>query len=134
MIYLSTLKVSFLLFLLVAFLITIPFILIEYHKYGAISKMRVLIIYSFVLYLMTAYLLVILPLPNIDEVAKSTTPKMRLIPFVFVIDFIKETPLIWSNPSTYLKALNDPSFYTAFFNILMTVPFGIYLRYFFQKD
>ena len=76
MIYLSTLKVSFLLFLLVAFLITIPFILIEYHKYGAISKMRVLIIYSFVLYLMTAYLLVILPLPNIDEVAKLTTPKI----------------------------------------------------------
>lgn len=134
MIYLSTLKVSFLLFFLVAFLITIPFILIEYHKYGAISKMRVLIIYSFVLYLMTAYLLVILPLPNIDEVAKLTTPKMRLIPFAFVIDFIKETPLIWSNPSTYLKALKDPSFYTVFFNILMTVPFGMYLRYFFQKD
>ena len=50
--YLSTLKTAFLLFPFVAFIVTIPFILIEYHKYGSISKIRVLIIYSFILYLL----------------------------------------------------------------------------------
>ena len=87
--YLTTLKTAFLLFPFVAFIVTIPFILIEYHKYGSISKIRVLIIYSFILYLITIYFLVILPLPSRDDVIKLTSPKTQLIPFSFVIDFIK---------------------------------------------
>lgn len=132
--YLSTLKTAFLLFPFVAFIVTIPFILIEYHKYGSISKIRVLIIYSFILYLMAIYFLVILPLPSRDDVIKLTSPKTQLIPFSFVIDFIKETPLIITNPRTYIKALCHSSFYTVFYNILMTIPFGMYLRYYFKVN
>lgn len=134
MVYLKTFKIAFLLFPIVAFLITIPFILIEYHKYGSINKLRTLIIYSFILYLMTVYFLVILPLPSREEVASLTTPKYQLIPFKFIYDFFKETPLVWNNPATYLKAIKDASFYTVVFNILMTIPFGMYLRYYFQCD
>ncbi len=70
MIYLKTLKTAILFFPLVAFLITIPFILFQYHHYGAIHKIRVIIIYSFILYLITIYFLVILPLPSREEVLK----------------------------------------------------------------
>ena len=106
--------------------------LVQYHKYGSINKFRTLIIYSFILYLITIYFLVILPLPSIDYVKTLTTPKYNLIPFKAVFDFIKETPLVITNPSTYLPALKDASFYTVAFNIIMTIPFGIYLRYYFK--
>ena len=134
MIYLNTFRTAFLMFPLVAFLITIPFILTQYHRYGSINKLRTLIIYSFILYLMTIYFLVILPLPSKEYVANLTTPRYQLIPFKFIYDFIKETPLIWNQPGTYLLALKHSSFYTVVFNIFMTMPFGMYLRYYFKCD
>ncbi len=130
--YMTSIKTSLIVFPLIAIVITIPFVLVVYHRYGSISKFRVLIIYSFVLYLMTIYFLVILPLPDVDYVASLTTEKVQLIPFRFVIDFINETPFKLNDPSTYLSALKDASFYTVFFNIVMTIPFGMYLRYYYK--
>ncbi len=130
--YMTSIKTALIVFPLIAVIITIPFVLVVYHRYGSISKLRVLIIYSFVLYLMTIYFLVILPLPDVDYVANLTTEKTQLIPFHFVIDFIKETPFRLSDPSTYLSALKDSSFYTVFFNLVMTIPFGMYLRYYYK--
>ncbi len=129
--YFLSIKASFIIFPLIAFLFSIPFILHQYHKYGAINPYRVLIIFSFILYLITIYFLVILPLPNKDNVTYK--PNMiKLIPFSFITDFLNETSFVLTNPSTYLKALTEPCFYTVFFNILMTIPFGMYLRYYFQ--
>jgi len=83
--------------------------------------------------MITIYFLVILPLPNREEVVYK--PNMvRLIPFSFIGDIIKETSLVISVPSTYLKALREPCFYTVIFNIFMTIPFGMYLRYYFKFD
>lgn len=132
--YLDVFKTSLLFFSIVAFIITIPFILIEYHKYGSIHKFRTIIIYSFILYLMTIYFLVILPLPPLQDTAKMTGDRAQLVPFSFVLDFIHETPLIINDPSTYIKAICHSSFYTVIFNIFMTIPFGMYLRYYFKCD
>lgn len=134
MTYLNTFKIAFLLFPIVAFLVTIPFILQQYHKYGSINKLRTLIIYSFILYLMTTYFLVILPLPDRETVLNMPPLHPQLIPFKFVIDFLKETPFIWNKPSTYLLAMKNASFYTIIFNVFMTIPFGMYLRYYFKCD
>lgn len=107
--------------------------LIQYHKYGSINSFRVLIIYSFILYMLTLYFLIILPLPNINDVVYK--PGMiKLIPFTFIVDFIKETSLVIGDASTYIKALCEPCFYTVIFNLFMTIPFGIYLRYYFRCD
>lgn len=130
--YIDIIKKSFLFFPLIALLITIPFIISNYHKYGSIHKLRTFIVYSFVLYLLTIYFLVILPLPSIEEVRNLTTPTMNLIPFSFVIDFIKESPLIITNPSTYISAIKHSSFYVVIFNIFMTIPFGMYLKYYYK--
>lgn len=132
--YLKIIKEAFIFFPIIAFFFTIPFILSQYHKYGSINKLRVLIVYSFILYLMTIYFLVILPLPDIEYVKNLTTPKVQLIPFKFITDFIKETPLVITDYKTYLKALTDSSFYTVVFNIFMFVPFGMYLRYYYNCD
>ena len=103
--YLEIIKTSFIFFPVIAFIFTIPYILIQYHKYGSIYYLRVIIVYSFILYLLTAYFLVVLPLPSIETVSKLTTPTTQLIPFKFVQDFINETSLSITNIHTYIKAL-----------------------------
>ena len=66
--YLVPIKAALIIFPFLALLITLPYIIYEYHHYGSVNKLRTLIIYSFILYLMTIYFLVILPLPTKEEV------------------------------------------------------------------
>lgn len=134
MTYITAIKTAVLFFPFVAFIFTTPFILHQYHKYGSINKLRVLIIYSFILYLICIYFLVILPLPNIDTMPSPTKSMIKIIPFSFIVDIIKETSFRITKPATYLKALLDPCIYTVILNIIMTIPFGIYLRYYFQYN
>ena len=62
--YIEPLKSALVLFPFVALALTLPYMLVQYRRYGAILFLRTAIVYSFVLYLMCAYFLVILPLPN----------------------------------------------------------------------
>ena len=130
--YLESITTAFIAFPFIAFLFTIPFILYNYHKYGSIHFLRVFIIYTFILYLITIYFLVILPLPTFSEALENTGPYINYIPFKFVFDFIRETPFVWNDPSTYIKTITDSSFYVVLFNIFMFVPLGMYLRYYFK--
>ena len=57
---------------------------------------------------------------------------MQLIPFNFINDIIKNSHIVLNNPSTYLKGICNVSVYTVVFNIFMTIPFGMYLRYYFK--
>lgn len=132
--YITIIKYAILVFPVVAFLITVPFILLQYHKYGSILFMKTVITYLFVLYLMCAYFLIILPLPSRDSVLKLTTPRIQLIPFKFVFDFIRETSFNLFSFKTYLVAIKESCFYVPIFNILLTMPFGIYLRYYLKCD
>ncbi len=81
--------------------------------------------------MITIYFLVILPLPKFEDVVNNTF-MIRLEPFAFVKDFINESSFVLSNPSTYIKAMCEPCFYIVVFNIFMTIPFGMYLRYYFK--
>lgn len=130
--YIEVLKVAIISFPFIALVISLPFILSQYHKFGSISMLKVLIIYSLALYLTCAYFLVILPLPNRDEVAAMTTPRVQLVPFDFVADFVQHSSLNILDPNTYLSAFTESYFYVPIYNILLTLPFGIYLRYYFN--
>jgi len=132
--YVDIIRIAFATFPLIAFAITLPFILWQYHKYGAISLAKVVVIYSFVLYLTCAYFLVILPLPDQDTVATLTTPTTQLIPFSFVGDFFRETSLRLDDVTTYLPALTESCVLVPLYNLFLTIPFGIYLRYYFRCD
>ncbi len=129
--YLISIKTAFLIFPLIALLFTIPFILHQYHKYGSINKLRCLIIYSFILYMITIYFLVILPLPHIADVTYKSG-MIRLLPFSFIFDIIKESNIVYSDIGTFINILKTNAFYTTLLNIFMTVPFGMYLRYYFK--
>lgn len=132
--YLETIRAAFFFFPFIAFFLSIPFILWQYHKLGSISFLKSVIFYCFALYLTCAYLLVILPLPKVEEVARMTSPRAQLIPFDFVADFIKHSKFQLFDVSTYLPALTESYSYVPLYNILLTIPFGIFLRYYFQLN
>ncbi len=127
-IYLESIKTAFLIFPFLAFLVTIPYLLFEYHKYGSVPLIRSSIVYTFILYLLTAYFLVILPLPSKEEVLAMPSKVPQLIPFSFINDFITSL-----KENQGLSFFTSPIVYTTLFNIAITMPFGIYLRYYFKK-
>lgn len=47
--YINSIKIAMLVFPVLAFFITLPYMIINYRKYGSINKLRTLILYSFVL-------------------------------------------------------------------------------------
>ena len=130
--YLIPIQVAMIVFPIIAFCLTLPYAIYQYYKYGAIPILRTLIIFSFIYYLINAYFMTILPLPSVESVAKMTSPTMKLTPFYSVPQIIKASPFVWNQPSTYISTLLEPNMRVILFNILLTVPFGIYLRYYFQ--
>ena len=129
--YITSILTALIFFPILSLFITAPFILYNYHKYGTVYYFRSLIIYSFILYLMTIYFLVILPLPDVNEI-NMEAERCQFIPFKFILDFITDSGFIIDNPATYLSALTSSYVYVPVFNILMFVPFGMYLRYYFN--
>lgn len=130
--YIIPIQTALFVFPILAIMLTIPYILHQYRHYGATLPLRILIVFSFIFYILCCYFLVSLPLPPIEEVAHYTTPIMRLTPFASYQEAIVNSPLIWNDPSTYLQSITEPAFLQIAFNILMTVPFGIYLHYYFN--
>ncbi|MDR1067618.1 MAG: VanZ family protein [Clostridiales Family XIII bacterium] len=119
-------------FPLIALLAVLPYIIYNYRKYGAVSVLRTVILFSFAFYLQCAYFLVILPLPDPDVVAALTGPTSDLVPFHFIPDFIEKAPFVFNQPSTWLPTLKSPVFLEPLFNSILLVPFGIYLAYYFK--
>lgn len=125
---------AILFFPLIAFLLAIPYALFSYHRYGAVSRLRTLVLASFIFYMLCAYFLVILPLPDPAAVADRQGPFMQLVPFNFMRKFLTRTVLRPTDLSTYLPALKQSVFYEPAFNLLLTVPFGAYMAYYFKRS
>ena len=132
-VYAVPIKTGLIVFPIIAFLITIPYMIKQYHKYGSIPWLRTAIIYSFVLYLLTAWFMVILPLPKIETVREMTGPWAQLIPFSFIKDFFNEVHISLTNVSSWVTAVKNPAVYTVLFNFVLTLPLGVYLRYYFKR-
>lgn len=127
--YTTPILTALLLFPFLAALAVVPYGVWQYRKFGSISKRKLVILFSFSFYLLCAYFLVILPLPDPDQVAKLTTIRYNLVPFTALRDFLSGT--VWRpwDFGTYLPALKQGVFLQPFFNLMLTLPFGFYLRY-----
>ncbi|GHV33009.1 teicoplanin resistance protein VanZ [Clostridia bacterium] len=121
-------------FPLVAALLTVPYIVFCYRKYGSISVLRSLVLFSMVFYLQCALYLVILPLPDPAAVAEKTGPFYNLIPFTSIADFFIKSPFELTHPSTWLRAVRSHYFLEPVFNLFLTLPFGVYLAYYFKSS
>jgi glycopeptide antibiotics resistance protein len=78
--------------------------------------------------------MVILPLPGPTELAGQPDLTPQLIPFMFIADLIKDSSFNPAEPSTYIAALKEMCLLQPLFNIVLTIPFGVYLSYYFGKD
>ena len=121
------------LFPFIALLITVPFMVHKYRKLGSVPISHALIVYSFVFYLMCAYFLVLLPLPA-DRTAyfpHAATPQLE--PFRFLRLFAQSTDATLDNPASWPSVITNVHIYEAFFNVLLLLPLGAYLRYYFKR-
>lgn len=130
--YITAIKFAVLVFPVLAFVLTLPYVIVQYFKYGSVSFLRSLILYTFIFYLLSAYFLVIMPLPHRSEVGPGR--ELNLVPFKFVEKFKAETVLNIHDSSTYLAAMRQECLYVVLFNVLMTMPFGMYMRYYFRQN
>lgn len=120
-------------FPLIAAVITLPYMIYQYRHYGSIPWIRTIVLYSFVFYVLCAYFLVLLPLPADHHAVVAYAAIPQLIPFHFVDQIIQTTSISPSSPASWIRALQNPVIYEALFNILLLVPLGMYLRYYFRR-
>lgn len=129
--YLSTIRVAVSFFPLVAFLFTLPYLIHGYRKYGSVPLMRSLVVYSFILYIICVYFLVILPLP--DHVDDGAGIRIQAEPFRFVRLFLENSGFVYGDKSTWIPAIKTVNFYTTVLNVIMFFPLGVYLHYYFRR-
>jgi len=131
--YLEPIRTALLVFPVLALVLAIPALIVQYRRYGSFIFWRAFVLYTFIFYLLTAYFLIILPLPSIASVAKFTGPKYNLVPFMALREFLATTPFNLTHPGTWLATIEAPSFIQPVFNLVLTIPFGVYLRYYFKR-
>lgn len=128
--YLPIIREAFLFFPLLALFFTVPYLLWNYHKYGAVFSFKAVVVYALLLYLLTVFFLVSLPLPSREAVAASAGMKPQLHLFAFLGDIAAE------QQRDHLQGLSGLLYNKAFlqvaFNVLMTVPLGMLLKWYFQ--
>ena len=112
----------------------------QYRRYGGIAFMRVIVVYSFILYCMCAFLLTVLPLPSFEAVEKMPTKSIGWIPFFDLYTGLKNAGFSLSTPSTltnlsiWKQFLTSSDLFQILANIVMLIPMGFYLRYYFKRS
>lgn len=131
--YLLPISYAFYTFPIAAAIFTLPFLIVQYRRYGYIHKYRALILYLFLLYLMNAVYLIVLPLPDsIHNSPPKAESYVQWIPFHFISDIAKETGVRLDSPATYIHLLTERAFLQVIFNMLLTVPFGMFMRHYYR--
>lgn len=130
--YLNAISMAVKLFPLVALVFTLPYMIVQYYRYGAVLVLRTVIVYSFILYLMCTALLTMLPIPATvsDAILQQQTP--QFIPFNGLRQWFHTSGFQLSDPSTWMDAVFTRSAFYMLANVAMMVPLGIYLRYCFD--
>jgi glycopeptide antibiotics resistance protein/uncharacterized RDD family membrane protein YckC len=80
------------------------------------------------------YFLVILPLPPISEVKNYTSSYTQLEPFYAIMYLKNHLNFSIQDISTYKNLLENAYFYQLIYNVALTIPFGIYMRYYFKRN
>ncbi len=135
-VYLMPVLSAFAVFFVIAITLTFPWAFYQYRKYGYFSFWKSVIVASFIFYMLSAFFLVTLPMPDERENCAEREPiehYMQTTPFQFVKDIEREGGVVWSDFSTYRVLPGVPAFYQLVFNMLLLLPLGVYLRYLLKR-
>lgn len=130
--YLFPISYAFMSFPIAALLFTLPFLIVQYRRHGYINKIRALVLYLLLLYLLNAFFLVLLPFPDSVHNAAPAGHVIQPVPLQFIQDILRNTHLTRNDPVSYLNVLREPDFLLAAFNVALVVPFGLFLGYYFR--
>lgn len=131
--YLFPISYAFMAFPVAALICAVPILVLQYRRHGYFNKFRGLLLYLFLLYMMNALFLVLLPLPASRHNAPlSVSSYMQWMPLNFIRDIMAETAVVWSEPSTYVRLFKERAFLQVVFNVFLVVPFGMFMRYYFR--
>jgi glycopeptide antibiotics resistance protein len=131
-VYLNPIANGIMVSLLIIYLAFIPILIHQYRKYGILSMRGNFVIASFVLYMITAWFMTILPLPSTEAVQNMNPIQPNFRPFLFVDTFLNNSGFVLAKPRTWVTAMCSSSFFTVAFNVILTVPFGVYLKKYFK--
>lgn len=112
-----------------AILFTVPILAFHFAYYKKFNIVRIGLDYAFLLYSLCFLAVVFLPLPSISQASKLSGHTIQYIPFHFIADIVKESPLRITNIHTYIPALTNRAVLQVVFNIVLTIPFGMFLRF-----
>lgn len=133
--YINNIVLSLLFFVVfTGAIITLPIAIIQYRKNGFLGFKRTVMIYLFILFLQTIYILAIGPLPSIEQIANNPKPVsdfVNLIPFSFVTDIINS---LSTKVLTIGNLVRTPAFYQMAFNTMMFIPMGLFLKNYFNMS
>ncbi len=119
-------------------IMTVPFLVWNYRKYNGLSIMRATVIFSFVFYMMCAFFLTLLPLPTIEEVLDRKPVSFNHHLFNNIQSAMQNAGFVASDTSTWFLAVHWKNLLTSAMlfqiiaNIVMQVPLGFYLKYYFR--
>ncbi len=137
MAYISNIVMGLLSLPLIALALTLPYLIYQYARFGAISFRKTFMVLVFLFYLICMFYQVILPLPADRQafVPYAQTPQMD--PYDVWRDLRSAALSVGLSSSsgarTWVAFLKVPEVYQAIFNVLLTIPFGFMLRYFFKR-
>ncbi|RKW31600.1 MAG: VanZ family protein [Lachnoanaerobaculum sp.] len=131
--YVRVLTQAMFIYPLIVLIVTIPYVIYNYFKYGSVWSIRIFVVYSFILYMLCVYCLVILPLPSAQEAAKLHGHKRELEALQFIPKIFQQVHIEKDDPRTWINLLKSPAFMTNLLNVFMTIPFGMYFSYYFKK-
>ena len=130
--YVEPIAWACLLFPIIAGVFTLPFAVANYRKFGGIAVMRVMVVYSFILYLMCVYLLTVLPLPSREAVEAMEPHSIGWIPFKDLYIAAGKAGLSFSSlkdGAAWKRWLTCDDMFQFAANVVMLMPLGFYLHY-----
>ena len=133
-VYLNNIAVGLVVFPLLALVVTIPYMVYQYRKFGSIPKWRSFLVYLFAFYLLCAYFLVILPLPESRTAMVPYAQDPQLMPFHFLEGIFVWSGFSLADPGTWVNAAKNYIFLESAFNVFLFVPLGMFCRYYFKRS
>lgn len=133
--YIEPIRWAARLFPLIAALFTLPYLLFQYRRFERIPVLKVLVTYSFIFYLLAAYCLVILPLPSMETVKNAPErTTMLLTPLASMNEWTAENLVgTYDRLDRFIRVVGSAPALQLVFNVLLVLPFGIYLRYYYRR-
>ncbi len=137
----------------IAVAVLVPLMVLHYRRYGRVQPARTVVLYSLIFYSIAALFLVVLPLPErtADFAARyAGTRTPQLVPLEFARELVDEASQrlqaadggasaeaggpaarIDGRLRALASLLASSAFLQPFFNLLLLLPLGVFLRYYF---